>query len=180
MQAKNKECIICHREDQPWFSKKRCKRCAAIEDFKPPEKKTTLKAKKRTPIKKQSEANKKKRSYERAGFGEFFQRMIQRVIDEKICCENCQKPLYNPDSSVVAHILSKSKHLEVAIEDNNVVFLCGIYSDSQCHSKFDSSLSTRKTLSVFKIAAERLKTIKHLIINHSKEYQQFLEYYEQN
>ncbi len=46
IKLRNKKCIICGREDKPWFSKKRCKSCASKSYSK-----STVK---HTPIPKQS------------------------------------------------------------------------------------------------------------------------------
>jgi len=163
----NKECIICHRTDQPWFSKKRCKSCASKTYAKPVTKSRIIK---------QTDKNKEQRKEDRADFPEFFARHCAIIKEGKVC-ENCGSKNLQGISAEVAHILSKNKksHPEVATNDNNIVYLCFW---GGCHTKFDSSLSVRREMPVFKIAAERLKTIRHLIINKTKESQQFEEYWE--
>ena len=185
MQQKKKICKNCQTE-QFIFSKNRCLRCASIEDKKPDKNKTapkakngtTLKAKKRTPIKKQTEKNKQKRSEERKDFPKFFQKHCQIIKDGDRRCENCGEAVLQGISAEVAHCLSKNQnaHPEIATNDSNVVYLC--FWGNSCHTKFDSSLSNRLLMPVFSLAAERLKTIQHLITNQTKEYQLYLDYYE--
>lgn len=161
-----KICITCQTL-QYIFSKKRCQRCASIQDAKP------KKASK--PIAKFTQKGKEKRAVDREGFGEFFIKHINIIKDEHRKCENCKQSLRG-NASEVAHILSKSKHLEVSTNDDNVIYLCGMFTDSGCHAEFDNTLAKRREMSVFILAAERYELIKHLVVEQSSESRQFEEY----
>lgn len=163
MIVKKKICAGC-KTDQYIYGDKRCLPCYKK---KFPEKFQLKKSERK------SSKNHNKRKEERKYFPEFFQRHIQKIKDERLCCENCGELLQGL-SGEVCHILSKSKHLEVATEDNNIVYLC-FYGNS-CHSKFDSSLSARKEMPVFKIALERYRQFKHKIVNYTREREQLENY----
>jgi len=175
IKSKNKKCIECGREDQPHFSKGKCKGCASKTYAGL--KKTPLKKTAKT-ITKQTVKTKEKRKANREGFGDFFIKHIQTIQEGNLSCQECGKRITSPNASNVAHILGKSKHLEVATNDLNVLYLCGMFSDNQCHSKFDSSMSNRESMNVFSLAFERYKLIKHLVIKGSSETRLFDKYLE--
>lgn len=135
-------------------------------------------------IKKQTAKNAAKRKEARKDFPEFFQRHIQKIKDEGICCENCGHYIASTSCSAnVCHILGKTenKHPETATNDLNVLYLCSWMNgngNNDCHSMFDSSLSARKEMPVFKIAVERYKQFKDEVINYSKEVEQLEKYAE--
>ena len=78
-----------------------------------------------------------KRKEERKAFPEFFQRHIQNIRDNGLCCEECGAKLRG-DASEIAHILPKSTFKSIATNDKNVLYLCGMWSNSQCHSNYDN------------------------------------------
>lgn len=159
MQQKKKICKTCQKEDY-LFSGGNCRRCASVKYAKP---------------KQATQKSKEKRTLDRVGFSDFFIEHIQLIKDEGMKCENCQQPLRG-NVSEVAHILSKSKHLEVSTNEANVLYLCGMFTDNGCHAEFDNSLSRRREMPVFLLAAERYKLIQHLVEKESAESRQFDEY----
>lgn len=173
MEYRKKICKTC-QEECYIFSAGRCLRCTNIEKAAKPLKKTEIKKKPYT-LKRQTVKTKEKRAVDREGFGEFFIKHINIIKDENRRCENCQQPLRG-NASEVAHILSKSKHLEVSTHDDNVVYLCGMFTDSGCHAEFDNTLSKRREMAVFSLAVEKYKLIQHLIVKQSSESRQFEEY----
>jgi len=154
----NKKCVECGREDQPWYSKKRCKSCSVksyggITSTPKPIKAITAKtAKKR-----------KERSEKRVPF---FTQQIQYIKEKAIKCEECGESLHGGVDEV-AHILSKSKHPEVETNKDNIVYLCGAFSDNQCHYNFDKK--DRTVMKVFKIAKERYNLIKDKVKKETNE-----------
>lgn len=78
-----------------------------------------------------------KRKEDRKGFAEFFQKHIKRIKDTKACCEECGARLKGHVSEV-AHILPKSTFKSIATDDENVIYMCGMYSENQCHTNFDT------------------------------------------
>ena len=157
-----KLCLDCETL-QYIFSKGRCKQCAS---------------KSYDPIPKQTEQNKNKRKTDRAGFGDFFVKHIQIIKDGNLSCQECGKRIVEPNASNVAHVLGKGMHLEVATNDLNVLYLCGLMRGEQCHSKFDSSMANRQSMNVFALAFERYQQIKHLVIKESSETRLFDQYEE--
>lgn len=61
--SKPKKCIECGREDQPWFSKKRCKSCSQKAYSKKSESKTASKIVKNYTIKKSKRSSEYKNVY---------------------------------------------------------------------------------------------------------------------
>ena len=78
-----------------------------------------------------------KRKSEREGYAEFFQKHIKIIKDTKACCAECGSRLKGHVSEI-AHILPKSYFKSIATNDKNVIYLCGMYSSSQCHTNFDT------------------------------------------
>lgn len=78
-----------------------------------------------------------KRKADRAGFAEFFQRHIQIIKNTNVCCAECGNKLKG-NVSEVAHVLPKSYFKSISTNDNNVIYLCGMYSTGQCHTNFDT------------------------------------------
>lgn len=83
-----------------------------------------------------------KRKEERKYFPEFFQKHIQIIKDNKLCCEECGARLQGHVSEI-AHVLPKTYFKSISTNDKNVLYLCGQYSKSQCHTNFDT-LPTEK------------------------------------
>jgi hypothetical protein len=110
-------------------------------------------------MKKYSSKGLEKRKEERKGFPEFFQRHIQYILDNKLCCEECGARLKG-DVSEIAHILPKSTFKSVATNDNNVLYLCGMWSNSQCHSNYDNYPSAKvKEMKIFDKVSERFRIL---------------------
>ena len=82
-------------------------------------------------IKKYSE----KRKIDRACLEEFFKRHIE--IAKSKCCEECESKLKG-NVSEIAHIIPKQYFKSVMCSDVNVLYLCGLYSDNNCHSNYDN------------------------------------------
>lgn len=78
-----------------------------------------------------------KRKLERAGFAEFFIKHIENIKKTKACCRECKARLKGHVSEV-AHVLPKSTFKSIATNDDNVIYLCGMYSSTQCHANFDT------------------------------------------
>lgn len=78
-----------------------------------------------------------KRKEERKDFPEFFKKHIQIVQNERRCCEECGDPLKG-NVTEIAHILPKQIYKSVSTNDENVIYLCGLYSENNCHSNFDN------------------------------------------
>lgn len=76
-----------------------------------------------------------KRKEERKGFPEFFKKHVE--IAKSKYCEECGEKLRG-NVSEIAHVLPKSYFKSVATEDNNVLYLCGMYSINNCHSNYDN------------------------------------------
>jgi|AntDeeMinimDraft_6_1070357.scaffolds.fasta_scaffold03539_3 DNA-directed RNA polymerase subunit RPC12/RpoP len=158
IKSKNKKCVTCGREDQPWYSKKRCKSCSTksyggIKSTPKPIKAITAKTAKK----------KKEISKDRVPF---FKEQIEYIKEKGIKCEECGSSLHGGIDEV-AHILSKSKHPEVETEKNNIVYLCGAFSENQCHYNFDKK--DRTTMKVFEIAKQRYSLIKNKVKKESNE-----------
>lgn len=130
---------------------------------------------KRTPLKRGTKSlnssngslNKKPR-VERVTLGLFFENQINKIKLENIRCEECGCKLKGM-SSEVCHIISKSTNPEVGENVNNIVYLCGMFSDNQCHSKFDSSLTDRLNMNVFPLAKNRYQLFKNEIKRKTNE-----------
>ena len=127
IKSKNKTCIECGREDQPWFSKKRCKNCAS-RSYKKPAKGPLRSVK----YKKKLQSNK---------LSDFFE-LHEHKLAERPYCDNCGERISNPLRWSVAHILPKKKYYEVQSEVKNCVYLCAF--GNNCHNIFDSIQNTEK------------------------------------
>ncbi len=75
------------------------------------------------------------RKTERACLPEFFKRHIE--ITRKSSCEECGSRLTGHISEI-AHILPKQYFKSIMCNDLNVLYLCGMYSEKQCHTNFDT------------------------------------------
>lgn len=78
-----------------------------------------------------------KRKKERAGYAEFFIRHIGKIKENNSCCAECGSKLTGHVSEI-AHVLPKSYFKSIATNDENVIYLCGMYSNTQCHTNFDN------------------------------------------
>lgn len=86
-------------------------------------------------IKKYSKKGLEKRKAERECLPEFFKKHIE--IARGKCCEECGNKLKG-NVTEIAHILPKQYFKSVMCSDLNVLYLCGLYSDNNCHNNFDN------------------------------------------
>lgn len=114
-------------------------------------------------MKRYSSKGLEKRKEERKGFSEFFEKHVQIIKENRLCCEECGTRLKG-DVSEIAHILPKSTFKSIATNDDNVLYLCGMWSDSQCHSKYDN-LPTAKVreMKIFPKVVEKFKILEEEI-----------------
>lgn len=88
-----------------------------------------------------------KRKEERKNFPEFFNRHVE--IAKTKNCEECGHKLVG-NSSEIAHVLPKSYFKSISTNDLNVLYLCGMYSENQCHLNFDNLSNDKvKEMSIF-------------------------------
>lgn len=93
---------------------------------------------------------------------DFYLRHIKNIRDFKLICEECGCNL-SGDFSEVAHILHKSKFKSIALDDDNIIYLCG-YSGNNCHAKFDlSSTEEFRKMKVFNKVSQRYEELKSKI-----------------
>ena len=91
-------------------------------------------------MKKYSKKGLEKRKAERECLPEFFKKHIE--IAKTKCCEECGAKLRG-NVTEIAHVLPKQYFKSVMCSDLNVLYLCGLYSDKECHSKFDNSVQEK-------------------------------------
>lgn len=113
---KNKKCIFCGREDQPWFSRKRCRSCAQKSYGKPKQ------------ISDKQEVKKKQKSQERDAYFKYH-------IDRCTHSEETGKPIYNPTRANCSHILDKGRHESMQSNLGNCIHL-----SVQEHATLDNHL----------------------------------------
>ena len=123
MLAKNKKCVSCGGEDQPWFSKKRCKNCATIEDSKPLKRGST--------IKKQTEKNKTYRKSQSAIRDVYFGYHIRNCRSS----EHSGTIIFFPTRANCCHLFDKARHPSVQGNLINCVYLT-----LDEHTRFDQLL----------------------------------------
>lgn len=141
MQRKKKICEGCGQEKYIWSNKK-CKTCSQSRNKKP--------------LRGTTAKSREKRKQLRSCLSEFFKKHITLVNQQRLCCENCGNKL-SGHVSEIAHILPKSYYKNIMCDDSNVLYLCGMYSDSQCHYAYDN-VSNRlfQELSVFEKAKQKV------------------------
>lgn len=106
-------------------------------------------------MKRYSSKGLEKRKEERKTFPGFFQKHIQHIRDNNLCCEECGAKLIG-DVSEIAHILPKSMFKSIATDDRNVLYLCSWKSINNCHSKFDDGSNEQvKNMFIFDTIKER-------------------------
>lgn len=88
------------------------------------------------------------------GRSDFFKKHIEIIQKNQLCCEECGRRLLGI-AAEVAHIISKSKHPEIAHEDSNILYLC-----VEHHGKFDRSNADRKEMKCFEKSKERYLELK--------------------
>ena len=114
-------------------------------------------------MKKYSKKGLEKRKKGREGYKEFFEKHIDKIKQERLCCEECGKRLKG-NVSEIAHILPKQKYKSIATNDENVLYLCGMYSKNGCHDKFDNSKTdVVKNMKVYNKATEQFAKLEPLI-----------------
>lgn len=114
----------------------------------------------------QSKRTREKRQEQRKDYPEFFQRHCENARDRE--CAECGDRLHG-DVTEIAHIIGKSTNPELATEDENIIYLCGFYSDNRCHSRFDQSCRARKTMEVYEHARQKVKQLEELIEKRSAD-----------
>lgn len=114
-------------------------------------------------MKKYSDKGLERRKEERKAFPGFFQKHIQYIRDGNLCCEECGTRLRG-DVSEIAHILPKSTFKSIATDDDNVLYLCGMWSDSQCHSNYDNlPVEKVKEMKIFEKVTQRFRMLEEKI-----------------
>ena len=112
-------------------------------------------------IRKYSKKGLEKRKEERACLPEFFKKHIE--IAKTMCCENCGERLRG-DVSEIAHVLPKQYFKSIMCEDLNVLYLCGMYSNNQCHSNFDNFPQEKvKQMNIYPKVIEIFKQLQEII-----------------
>jgi hypothetical protein len=86
-------------------------------------------------IRKYSKKGLEKRKSERECLPEFFKKHIE--IAKTKFCEECGNKLKG-NASEIAHILPKNYFKSTMCSDLNVLYLCGLYSDNNCHYNLDN------------------------------------------
>ena len=159
MQLKNKKCIECGKEDQPWFSKKRCKWCASKSYNNP------KKISEKSAIKKQTQSN------------------IRNIYFETLIplCKRSEEsgtPIYEANRVNICHIFCKRTYKSVQANLDNHVFLT-----SDEHARFDQLLDTFKFdkleeefPNAWKIVLERVKKLLPFVEENKKLKIKFEEY----
>lgn len=113
-------------------------------------------------MKKYSKKGLEKRKLERECLLEFFKKHIE--IAKTKCCEECGAKLRG-NASEVAHVLPKQYFKSIMCSDLNVLYLCGMYSDNQCHSNFDNFPQEKvKEMKIYPKVQEIFKQLEEEII----------------
>jgi hypothetical protein len=108
-------------------------------------------------MKRYSKKGLEKRKAERECLPEFYKKHIE--IAKTKCCENCGERLRG-DVSEIAHILPKGYFKSIQCNDLNVLYLCGMYSNNQCHSNFDNfSQEKIKEMKIFTKVQDTFKKL---------------------
>jgi len=118
-----------------------------------------------------------KRKLDRKHYAKFYQKHTLIIKKDRLVCEECGAPLRGHVSEV-AHILPKNYFKSVATLDENIIYLCGMYSENQCHSKFDDSKrEVVKAMSIYPRVAELFLKIEPLVEERIpyKTYQRFTD-----
>ena len=124
---------------------------------------------KKSEISDKTKRTKRIRAEIRKDYPDFFKKHIELAKEMK--CEECGESLKG-NVSEICHIVGKSDqggNPEIATNDLNILYLCGVYSKNQCHKKFDSSLSNREKMFVFPKALENFKLFKNKITKKNSE-----------
>ena len=115
-----------------------------------------------TKVSDQTRRTREKRKETRKDYPQFYQEQIEKAKNCK--CLECGNRLQG-NSTEIPHVLSKSLSPEVAIDDNNILkYLC-----ANCHTRFDSSLSSRKEMKCFQKSVLQYKILIPKLINVTAE-----------
>lgn len=125
IKAKNKVCIECGRDDQPWFSKKRCRGCTLIQNSK------SAMAVVRKPIKKQTAKNKEHRKSQSEIRDVYFDYHIRNCRSS----EHSGTVIFFPTRANCCHLFDKARHPSVQANLINCVYLT-----LDEHTRFDQLL----------------------------------------
>lgn len=113
-------------------------------------------------MRKYSASGLERRKKEREGYSDFFMKHVSLIKSERRKCAECGFPLKG-NLSEVCHILPKSFFKSIATNDENVLYMCGMYSDNGCHDKFDGSTEQLQEMTIFKIAQEKVKKLLEIV-----------------
>ena len=108
-----------------------------------------------------------KRKEQRKDYPQFYQSMIE--LCQGKCCIETGDIINDPSSVNIVHILAKSTSPEVATNPDNIVFMTW-----EAHSKFDSSLESRREMKCLQETIERYELLKPFLTNITAE----TEFYE--
>ena len=156
----NKKCIKCGREDQPWYSKKRCKSCSvksygSISSTPKPIKSITAKTAKK----------KKEQSSVRQVYFDYHTKQCTRS-------EESGKSIGGATRANIAHLVDKGRHKSVQANLDNFIYL-----SLQEHTDFDKHLFRLDFQSLeenfpnsWNIACRRYKKVLPLVEERTKFY----------
>ena len=108
---------------------------------------------------------------------DFFEEHIFNIRRSNSKCEECGASLRG-DYSEICHILPKSKFKSIAMDDDNIIYLCGWQSQNNCHGKLDnSSQSAVKEMKIFPQLQEAFENLEGRITEkiNWKDYERFEE-----
>lgn len=105
----------------------------------------------------------KSRKEQRKDYPEFYQSQIEKATGKP--CLECGERLKG-NSTEICHIVMKSTNPELALLEDNIMFLC--FSNG-CHSKFDSSLEIRKKMKCFPQSLNQYRLIRDEVVKYSGE-----------
>lgn len=112
-------------------------------------------------LKKYSQKALDKRKAERQCLPDFFKRHIE--IAKTKCCEECGAKLKGHVSEI-AHVFPKQYFKSVMCSDLNVLYLCGMFSDKQCHANYDNrTVEKIKEMKIYNTACNIFAEIKDKI-----------------
>lgn len=158
MKKVNKKCIECGREDQPWFSKKRCKSCAQKSYARP--KKTAIK---KTYVKKERDVE-----------------LDNYFIFHLFKCNRSEESGVHitPTKANCCHLFDKSRHPSLKGDFRNFVHLT-----IEEHAQFDNLLYShqferleKEFVNVWPIACKRMKKLLPLCLEETKFKYKIKEY----
>jgi hypothetical protein len=112
-------------------------------------------------IKKYNKVILNKRKEERACLPCFFKQHIE--IAKTKCCEECGTKLKGHVSEI-AHVVPKQYFKSVMCSDVNVLYLCGMFSDKQCHANYDNFPQEKvKQMKIYPKVQDIFKELKETI-----------------